>query len=240
MSEKTYYELNREKKKCISCPNPATDTVRCDDCRRKRRERHAALAKAKKCVDCKKKHGEAGVRCLDCKAKHAALYHQRKAAGVCPHDGNPSAGKPGTVCASCNENNRRKDRKKYAKLRVAVFAAYTIGAVPSCACCGETTTQFLQIDHKNNDGGRHRRELSGKNQGCNIYTWLRKNKYPPGFQILCSACNSAKGFYGICPHEQVRQQHAITPFTDAMIAEIEARDPRRARLIRDALSVLRR
>lgn len=54
-----------------------------------------------------------------------------------------------------------------------------------CACCGETTAEFLGIDHVNNDGEAHRRELKG--YGRAIYQWLAKEGFPQDgrFQLLC-------------------------------------------------------
>lgn len=74
-----------------------------------------------------------------------------------------------------------------------VLAAYG----NACKCCGETTPEFLQIDHVNNDGAEHRREVGTGNA---VYWWLIKNNYPEGFQVLCANCNYAKEFYGGCPH----------------------------------------
>jgi hypothetical protein len=74
-----------------------------------------------------------------------------------------------------------------------------------CACCGESTYEFLTIDHVNNDGAKHRREL-GKGRysyGGNMASWLIKNNFPKGFQILCFNCNCAKGLYGKCPHNHL-------------------------------------
>lgn len=69
-----------------------------------------------------------------------------------------------------------------------------------CACCGETTPEFLGVDHVNNDGEAHRRELKG--YGRSIYRWLAIEGYPQDgrFQLLCHNCNVAKGCYGGCPH----------------------------------------
>jgi hypothetical protein len=66
-----------------------------------------------------------------------------------------------------------------------------------CVCCGESQWQFLSLDHVNNDGAEHRKEV-GQSQ---IYIWAERNNYPPVLQILCFNCNMAKGFYGECPHE---------------------------------------
>ena|SRR3990167_3596234 len=65
-----------------------------------------------------------------------------------------------------------------------------------CACCGEKQTEFLSIDHKNNDGALHRKKI-----GSHIYAWLYNQNYPDDFQILCMNCNFGKKFNGICPHK---------------------------------------
>lgn len=66
-----------------------------------------------------------------------------------------------------------------------------------CACCGETTYEFLAIDHVGG-GKKHRAKIK-----VNIAYWLKKNGFPKGFRILCHNCNMAKDRYGYCPHEPV-------------------------------------
>lgn len=84
------------------------------------------------------------------------------------------------------------------QVRMEVIKAY--GGV--CDCCGEATWQFLEIDHRNGEGNKHRRAL-GVNGGYQFYLWLRKNNYPKeGFRLLCSNCNLARARYGRCPHEE--------------------------------------
>jgi len=92
--------------------------------------------------------------------------------------------------------NRERWREWDRNIRAKVLEEYG-GA---CACCGETTPEFLSIDHVHNDGAEHRREIGGYGQA--IYKWLRREGYPKDgrFQILCHNCNQAKGFYGVCPH----------------------------------------
>jgi hypothetical protein len=63
----------------------------------------------------------------------------------------------------------------------------------------------------NNDGHKHRRELSGKNVGGGIrmYYWLKQNNYPEGLlQPLCANCNFAKAHSptGRCPYQDPIQQ----------------------------------
>ena len=76
-----------------------------------------------------------------------------------------------------------------------------------CACCGESTYEFLAIDHINGGGTAHRREIKG--YGSRMCDWLIKNNFPDGFQILCHNCNLAKGFYGQCPHQKGQDQEQI-------------------------------
>ena len=80
--------------------------------------------------------------------------------------------------------------------RLRVLAHYSGGSM-RCACCGENEVEFLAIDHMHRDGAQHRREV----RPSAIYRWLIKHKFPPGIQVLCHNCNLAKGYYGVCPHQ---------------------------------------
>jgi len=69
-----------------------------------------------------------------------------------------------------------------------------------CACCGENQIEFLAIDHINGGGRQHRNSIT-----TSIYRWIINNKFPSGFQVLCHNCNSAKSYYGVCPHMTMKQ-----------------------------------
>ncbi len=100
-------------------------------------------------------------------------------------------------CKNNPELARQIRRDKYTTRRLEVLSAYG----GKCACCGETQPEFLTIDHINNDGAKHRREIGAG--GTSLYGWLKKNKYPKdGFQLLCWNCNCAKRTSGSCPHNQ--------------------------------------
>jgi hypothetical protein len=90
---------------------------------------------------------------------------------------------------------KRKDYHKslIIKRRELVFNHYG----NKCVCCGESNQAFLSIDHINNDGAKHKRELGRRT----LYTWLIKNMFPDGFQLLCMNCNCAKQWWGKCPHQ---------------------------------------
>lgn len=101
------------------------------------------------------------------------------------------------------ETNRLEyEAKRRAKVRDEVFQAY--GGF-RCVCCGEDEPIFLTIDHINNDGNEHRKELATKigKGGTAFFDWLRRNKFPPGFQVLCRNCNWGKHANGgVCPHQR--------------------------------------
>lgn len=108
------------------------------------------------------------------------------------------------------EAKKEKDRlrsKLYSrKRRLLILQHYSKSTVPFCACCNEKEIKFLSLDHKYGGGTKHRQELQ-KNSikpagGAVIYNWIIKNNFPGGFQILCHNCNQAKGFYGVCPHNE--------------------------------------
>ena len=79
-------------------------------------------------------------------------------------------------------------------LREEVITVY--GA--KCACCGETTREFLTIDHIEGGGGKHRKSL----QGTYFYRWLKNAGFPKDkFQLLCYNCNCSMAHRGYCPHK---------------------------------------
>ena len=85
--------------------------------------------------------------------------------------------------------------------RDQAFSAY---GGPACACCGESQSEFLTLDHIAGDGAAQDRQLGSRKSGDHLYRWLRKEGYPPGFRVLCFNCNCALGIYGHCPHGNVR------------------------------------
>lgn len=70
-----------------------------------------------------------------------------------------------------------------------------------CACCGEATPHFLELDHINNDGAEFRKENKWL-LGADFVRWLKRNNWPENIQLLCSNCNVAKYRYGVCPHQE--------------------------------------
>lgn len=122
------------------------------------------------------------------------------------------------------ESVRTHERKRYHKIKEAVYEAYG----NQCNCCGETVRAFLSIDHVNNDGNERRRKLKygvgREGGGLKVYQTIIDEKFPATYQILCMNCNFGKARNnGVCPHETVKAQR---PFRE----EVGASAPKRTDL----------
>lgn len=93
---------------------------------------------------------------------------------------------------------RDKERVRYDQLRQEMLAAFG----GTCACCGESEPLFLELDHINDDGFRHRK-LIGRGAKA-TYQWAKEQGWPTDtFQLLCANCNQGKKRNdGICPHKR--------------------------------------
>lgn len=95
-----------------------------------------------------------------------------------------------------------KTKRLNAVTKDAVFEAY---GGWKCACCGETEKSFLSIDHVENNGSQLRRAGIHGKPSAEFYRWLKRRRFPKGFQVLCMNCNVGKHRNGgVCPH-QVRR-----------------------------------
>lgn len=135
----------------------------------------------------------------------------------------------GFVCSSCRnekvrikyndtiEIQRKRGRDKHQKFKSKYNAKIKLlrekqkNEIYSyygsfCKCCGETITKFLTIDHVNNDGNKHRKQVYGKvigGKSWSVYAFIVKNNFPDDFQILCYNCNCGRARNkGICPHKE--------------------------------------
>lgn len=91
-------------------------------------------------------------------------------------------------------SQRRKNRQL---LRKEVLIYYSNGGL-KCNCCDEENIVFLTIDHINGGGRKHLKQISGHS----IYSWLRKENFPKGYQVLCYNCNCGRSkCHGVCPHK---------------------------------------
>lgn len=185
------YDGERFRRSCVEC----CAEVKATHWQKRKDERaelptQATLARA--CVTCGsnpavyRRHASAADgytrECVECKAKVEKAWRAR------------------------NRNRfleylKRHGEKERSELKREAISRYG-GA---CYCCGETDIRFLTLDHVNNDGAAHRREI-GKASGINCYRWARRNDWPAIFQVACFNCNSGRHQNGgICPHQEQRE-----------------------------------
>ena len=186
MNKIEWQRKNREARKkqglCVTCGKESQGFVSCEACRKKERESDKKRKEERVCVQCNRKAFKNFLRCKKClEAKREKAKSRRKnrvANGQCSSCNN-LAKKNHVLCDKCIAAMKRI----YDKNRIAIFNAYG----NKCASCGESIQEFLQIDHINGGGRKHKRSLS-----MNFYAWLVKNNFPKGFQILCANCNQEK------------------------------------------------
>lgn len=129
------------------------------------------------------------------------------AKGLCPCGGTP---RPNRVrCEKCAEARRQeyqrtKDtvvlaraKEHWRRNKGLVLQHY--GGACACKGCGISDVRCLVLDHINGKGTQHRISLGNRGRGSTFYSWLIKNNYPEGLQVLCANCNMAKGAGPMCP-----------------------------------------
>lgn len=164
------------------------------------------------CVDCRRAHQRAHYQANREKALAAMRQHridnpeqtkERKRAEWAKLKADPERSGRYKARRRITERERRatrpelyeRERQRKQQVKRLVLEHYSGGAC-QCACCGESHFEFLSLDHINNDGAAHRREVKG-----HVYPWIVKNNFPGGFRVLCINCNFSLGKFGYCPHQ---------------------------------------
>ena len=101
--------------------------------------------------------------------------------------------------AECKDCTNTRVRKMWRKYRKRIFDYYGW----ECKCCGETMSEFLSIDHINNDGYLDKNPNGDKKSGKELYSLIIKEGFSDRFQTLCMNCNWGKKIgKGVCPHNK--------------------------------------
>ena len=115
------------------------------------------------------------------------------------------------LCSNCNmmkeirrhklyhSKNPTAIKSRYYKKRSKkqVLEHYSNGEL-KCVCCGFAEIDGLSIDHIE---GRKKWKHGKDDRSDDLYSWIKRNNFPKGFQTLCMNCNHAKGRLGKCPHQ---------------------------------------
>lgn len=117
--------------------------------------------------------------------------------GVCLSCGDPSGGKK--LCPPHMKRQSVNSKRFAVDLRREIFDHYG----NECSCCGETTPEFLTIDHINSN-------VTREPCGTALYLRIRREGFPDEFRILCWNCNCGRR-RGACPHELLRKKALDTP-----------------------------
>lgn len=181
------------------CGRHITKGKMCDKCKEKgKRERIAHdkrwIAKGL-CPRCGKAPLPGKIYCASHTAYQTLIimqrYNDRRAKNQCTVCGVDLSVDESIRCKKCNDIHVEASKRKWHRDREKVLDHY--GA--KCACCGETTYEFLEVDHINGDGKRHRRLV-----GMHMMSWIIRHKFPTDLRILCANCNRGIANYKICPH----------------------------------------
>ncbi len=163
-----------------------------------------------RCMSCARPNNNQKALCNACREKRATKAQEAKKAGLCVLCLKRPVIPNLTSCPKCYQTGKRWEKatidvrhekaKAYRReRRERVINAYG----GKCACCGEAAYEFLALDHVNGDGKQHRAKVGTTNA---VLRDVERQGYPPAFRLLCHNCNSARGYYGYCPHEKLSHE----------------------------------
>lgn len=194
VSTRTLRQKRRSLGVCIVCGVEANGNTHCHEhkekyriMRQKRVNRRLAAGLCSKCEE----PSVVGFTLCEYHRIYESKSHKTKRLkrllnGLCTECAVPSKNR---MCIDCraNFNDKAYELKRMTLIKYGGM----------CACCGVKDIRLLTIDHINGGGNKHRRMLGHSK----IYRWLKQNRYPDGYQVLCWNCNLGKHLnHGICPH----------------------------------------
>jgi hypothetical protein len=173
---------------CSECGTVTDGAPRCVACRDRQadlqRQHYGKKRRQQTCQVCGKETKSA--YCAACArprtARTNAWYYKTRDAGHCVTCGGHREDVTKTRCSTCTELANSKAHDRWRRLRQQVLSAY---GGPVCVGCGETCDPVLEIDHINQDGAEHRKQIGSSA----LYRWLKQNNFPDGFRVLCRNCN---------------------------------------------------
>lgn len=155
------------------------------------KERRELLKQQNLCINCGKHSPQINrVKCSAC-LENARLSCKKY------FENNPNAKEVKNRWKN-NPESRAKHKESRKKWRLKLKYKMIIFLGGKCECCSDNTLPFLQVDHINKDGKKHRQEI-----GRSIKMFKDILKYPNRYQlrVLCANCHFAITNLGACPHK---------------------------------------
>jgi hypothetical protein len=87
-----------------------------------------------------------------------------------------------------SQKRKERNRKKNEEIRLMCLNHYSNGTM-KCAECDVNDIDMLLLDHINDDGAEHRRNIGGTGS---LYAALMRLGFPHGIQVLCANHNHKK------------------------------------------------
>lgn len=147
-------------------------------------------------------------RCKRCHEQHLAhsrdFRNQAIKKGLCRYCCKLPRVETKSMCEICLPKHKEKERRRYQEIRAKCIVAY--GGKCRCIYCHQTNEKYLQLDHINNDGAAHRRQIA-LDRGGSMYMWAFRNNFPNNLQLLCANCHQAKTIANGCTFQD--HQHDI-------------------------------
>ncbi len=117
----------------------------------------------------------------------------------------------GECCTTCRRKGKRDHPRvrshtpwpNEAKDRLRLEFSIVYGG--KCHCCGEARPEFLTVEHLDNSGKKHRKQVGS---GAAVLRDLRRRGWPGhNIAIACMNCNMGRERTEdkVCPHEKERQ-----------------------------------
>lgn len=94
-------------------------------------------------------------------------------------------------CNMCHNSHLERSRAYWHQRRLTVIKHYG----GRCCCCESTQSEFLDVDHIDGGGTKHRNSVDQ-----HFYDWIIASNFPNNLQLLCANCNRGKSKFGSCPH----------------------------------------
>jgi len=146
--------------------------------------------------------------CFDCRKIQRIQKRQERQRRENKHylDARAQFQKSATTIEAENIRQRTRLRRKRLRVPLKMEALRAYGG-EFCISCGEARLECLELDHIWQNGAEDRRSIEKTTgvKGFNMYIYLKRKGWPPGFRVLCSSCNKSAFRNSGVP--RVRQVH---------------------------------